>query len=146
MKYKWLLVLVPVVAGSIFLFFYRMYHDDIKALKSFMASYEKYDKAISDLSASGGDDRENKAGDAAADLSAKAFLRLSSLIKNDAELMDQALAVADLARRELDSLRFSRSEIQNKNAGLAKLAEEARVLTGKRQAAYARFQELSGNG
>ena len=40
----------PGGGGGSFLFFYRMYHDDIKALRSFMASYERYDQAISDLS------------------------------------------------------------------------------------------------
>jgi hypothetical protein len=145
-RYKWLLIFILIVAASagVFFFFYRMYHDDIKTLRGFIASYERFDKAISDLSMSGADDIESKVGNAVIDLSAKASLRLSSLIKNDAELMDQAIEVADFARRELEGLRVYRSEIQNKNADLDGLAEESRILKGKRKAAYARFQELSG--
>ena len=139
-----MLIVVLAVPTGVFFFFYRMYHDDIKALRGFIASYERFDKAISDLSMSGADDIESKVGNAVIDLSAKASLRLSSLIKNDAELMDQAIEVADLVRRELEDLRVYRSEIRNKNADLDGLAEESRILTGKRKAAYARFQELSG--
>jgi hypothetical protein len=49
-KYKVLLVLVLVVIVGIFFFFYRLYHNDIKALENFVASYEKFDKAVSDFS------------------------------------------------------------------------------------------------
>ncbi|MBE3130911.1 MAG: hypothetical protein IMZ54_09390 [Acidobacteria bacterium] len=139
-----MLIVVLAASAGVFFFFYRMYHDDIKALRGFIASYERFDKAISDLSMSGADDIESKVGNAVIDLSAKAPLRLSSLIKNDAELMDQALEAADLARRELAGLRIYKSGIQSQNADLDGLAEESRILTGKRKAAYARFQELSG--
>jgi hypothetical protein len=143
---KRLLIFIPILAAlaGVFFFFYRMYHDDIKALKDFSASYERLDRAISDLSMRKADDLEGQVGSAVSDIEAKASLRLSSLIKNDAELMDQALEVADLARRELEALRVFRSEIQNKNADLDGLSEESRILAGKRKAAYARFQELSG--
>lgn len=144
MKYKWLLILVPAVAAGVILFFYGMYRDDIKELKSFLASYERYDKAISDLSMGGGGELEGKAGSAAADLASKASLRLSSLIKNDAGLMDQALKVADLAQQEIESLRAYKSAIQHENADVDELAEASRVLTGKRRAAYARFREFGG--
>jgi hypothetical protein len=143
-KYKVLLVLALVVIVGVFLFFSRMYHNDIKALEGFLASYETYDKVISDFSISKTDDLESKAGDALIELNTKATFRLSSLIKNDAELMDQALEAADLARRELESLKIYRSGIQSQNADLDGLAEECRVLTGKRKASFARFQGLSG--
>ncbi len=81
---------------------------------------------------------------AAADLASKASLRLSSLIKNDAGLMDRALEIADLARQELEGLRAYRSAIQHENADVDELAEASRVRTGKRKAAYARFRELGG--
>ncbi|MBE3110457.1 MAG: hypothetical protein IMZ46_08080 [Acidobacteria bacterium] len=139
-----MLIVVLAVPTGVFFFFYHMYHNDIKALRGFIASYERFDKAISDLSMSKADDLEGQIGSAVSDIEAKASLRLSSLIKNDAELMDQAIEVADLARRELEGLRVYRSEIQNKNADLDGLAEESRILTGRRKAAYARFQELSG--
>jgi len=144
MKNKWLLILVLAVAAGVFLFFYVMYRDDIGALRSFMASYERFDKAVSDLSVGGADDPESNAGSAAADLASKASLRLSSLIKNDAGLMDQALEVADLARREAESLRAYRLGIENENADVDELAEASRALTGKRKEAYARFRELGG--
>ena len=82
---KWLLIFILVVAAGVLFFAIRMYQDDIKALKAFMATYEGFDKAISDLSQSVADDSESQASEAVAGLSAKASLRLSSLIKNDAE-------------------------------------------------------------
>jgi len=145
MKYKWLLIFILIVAAGVLFFFFRMYHNDTGELKRFMASYERFDRAMSDLSMTGTDDSMSKAENAAADLNAKASLRLSSLIKNDAELMDQAREVADLARREIDSLRVYRVEALNKNTDVDRLAEESRVLTGKRKAAYARFREFGGN-
>lgn len=144
MKNKWLLILVLAVAAGVFLFFYVMYRDDIGALRSFMASYERFDKAVSDLSVGGAADPESKPGSAAADLASKASLRLSSLIKNDAGLMDQALEVADLARREIESLRAYRLGIKNENADVDELAEASQALTRKRKEAYARFRELGG--
>ena len=145
MKFKWLLVVILVVAAGVLFFFFRMYHNDVRALKGFMASYERFDRAVSTLSLTGTGDSVSKAGNAAADLNAKASLRLSSLIKNDAELMDQAREVADLARREIDSLRVYQSERENKTGDLDTSLEESRVLTGKRKVAYARFQELGGS-
>jgi len=144
MKNKWLLIPVLAVAAGVFLFFYVMYRDDIGALRSFMASYERFDKAVSDLSVGGADDPESNAGSAAADLASKASLRLSSLIKNDASLMSQAVEVADLARREIESLRAYRLGIKNENADVDELAEASRALTDRRKEAYARFQELGG--
>jgi len=144
MKNKWLLILVLAVAAGVFLFFYVMYRDDIGALRSFMASYERFDKAASYLSVGGADEPEGTAGIAAADLASKASLRLSSLIKNDASLMSQAVEVADLARREIESLRAYRLGIKNENADVDELAEASRALTDRRKEAYARFQELGG--
>ncbi len=141
---KWLLIFFLVVAAGVLFFAIRMYQDDIKALKAFMATYEGFDKAISDLSQSLADDSESQASEAVAGLSAKASLRLSSLIKNDANLMDQAREVADLARKEIESLRAYKRGIKTENADVEELAEEYRVLTGQRKAAYARFQELGG--
>lgn len=51
-KYKVLLVLALVVLVGAFLLFYRFYHNDVKALEDFSASYEKFDRAISDFSIS----------------------------------------------------------------------------------------------
>ncbi len=49
-KYQVLFALALVVCGAIFFFFCRMHHNDLKALEDFSASYEKFDKAISDFS------------------------------------------------------------------------------------------------
>ncbi|MGZ5479489.1 MAG: hypothetical protein ACXWGZ_07820 [Candidatus Aminicenantales bacterium] len=141
---KWSLIFILVVAAGVLFFAIRMYQDDIKAIKGFMASYADFDKAFSDLSLGGADDSENRAGNAVAGLSAKASLRLSSLIKNDAKLMDEAREVADLAQQELESLRTYKSAIQHENADVNELAEGSRILTEKRKMAYARFQELGG--
>ena len=143
-KYRALLIVVLAVAAGIFFLFYRMYHNDIKELTDFLASYEKFDKAISDFSMSKTDDLEGKPGDALIELNTKATFRLSSLIKNDAKLMDQALEVADLSRKELESLKAYKRAIQSKNADLDGLAKEYGDLTSKRKAAYARFRELGG--
>jgi len=141
---KWLLIFILVVAAGVLFFAIRMYQDDIKALKGFMASYEQFDKAISELSQSAAADFESRAGDAVAGLSAEASLRLSSLIKNDAKLMDQAREVADLAQKELESFRAYQRGIRQENADVEELAEGSRILTEKRKMAYARFQELGG--
>ena len=143
-KYRALLIIAFVVAAGIFFFFYRFYHNDVKALTDFSVSYEKFDKAISDFSINKIDDLESKAGDALIKLNAKATFRLSSLIKNDAKLMDQALEVADLSGKELESLRAYKRAIQSKNADLDGLAKDYGDLTSKRKTAYARFQELAG--
>src|SRR5665647_1297675 len=135
---KWLLIFILVVAAGVLFFAIRMYQDDIKALKGFMASYEQFDKAISELSQSAAADFESRAGDAVAGLSAEASLRLSSLIKNDAKLMDQAREVADLAQKELESFRAYQRGIRQENADVEELAEGSRILTEKRKMAYAR--------
>ena len=141
-KYKVLLVLVLVVIVGVFFFFSRLYHNDVKALENFVASYEKFDKAVSDFSISKTDDLESKAGDALIELKTKATFRISSLIKNDAELMDKAREIADLSGRELESLKAYKRAIQTKNADLDDLAKEYGDLTSKRKTAYARFQGL----
>lgn len=143
-KYKWIPIIVLVVLVGVFFFFYRFYHNDVKALADFSVSYEKFDKTISDFSITKTGDFESKAGDALIELNTKATFRLSSLIKNDAELMDQAVEVADLSGRELDSLRVYNGAIQRKNADLDGLAKEYDNLKSKRKAAYVRFQKLAG--
>jgi hypothetical protein len=58
--------------------------------------------------------------------------------------MEEALEVADLSRKELDSIRVKKAAIQSKNADIDALAKEYGVLTSKRRAAYARFRKLAG--
>jgi len=143
-KYKALLIFALVVIVGVFFFFSRFYHNDTKALTDFVASYEKFDKAISDFSIGETDDLESKAGDALIELNTKAAVRISSLVENDAEIMSKELEIAEFSGKELDNLRASKRAIQSKNADLDGLAKEYGDLNSKRKTAYARFQELAG--
>jgi hypothetical protein len=143
-KHKVSLLLVLMALVGVFFFFYHFYHKDVKTLADFSASYERFNKAISDFSLSKTDDLESKAGDALIELNTKSTFRLSSLIKNDAKLMDLALEVADLSGKEIDSLKVYKRAIQSENIDLDELAKEYSVLTSKRKAAYAHFRELAG--
>jgi hypothetical protein len=176
-KYKGMLALALVVIVGAFFLFYRFYHNDIKALVDFSASYKRFDKAISDFSRpvfasnlegtpaldqfnkiysqitasmqdtrSNGDrlalakeaislnnyllddlnktdDLERKAADVLIELNTKAAARLSSLIKNDAELMSKTLEIADLSGKELDNLNAYKRAIGDKRAITNKLLQ-----------------------
>ena len=141
-KYKWLLIIVLVLLAGIFSFFIRMYQNDMSVLTGFVASYERFDKAISAFSISSTDELENGTRDAFRELNTKATFRISSLIKNEKEAMAQAREVADFSGRELNSLIAYKVAIQNKNPAPVRLLKEYEDLTTKRKAAYARFQEL----
>ena len=154
-KYKWLLILVLIALAGVFSFFYCFYYNDVKALTDFSDSYEKFDKAISDFSAlvfasnlegaPATDNLERKADEALVELNTKASARLSSLIKNDAELMSTELEIADFSGKELDTLSAYKRAIRDKrDTDVDGLAKEYGELTSKRKAAYAHFQELAG--
>jgi hypothetical protein len=152
-KYKGLLILALVALAGLF-FFYRLHRHDVKSLVNFSVAYKNFDKAISDFSipvfapnfegAPATDDLERKADEALVELNTKASARLSSLIKNDAELMSTTLEIADLSGKELDALKAYKRAVADKNVNLDRLAKEFGDLTNKRQSAYARFQELAG--
>jgi hypothetical protein len=152
-KYKWLIFFVLVMFAGIFAF-YHLYHTDIKELADFSASYEKFDRAISDfsgrISGSSPEDRptvdsyERKADEALVELKVKASARLSSLIKNDAELMSITLEISDLAGKELEALKAYRRAVSDKDINADRQAKEFADLTNERQAAYPRFRELGG--
>ncbi len=111
----------------------------------FSTSFEKFDKAISDFFIDETDNLEGKAANALIELNTKAVsFRLSSLVKNDAELMTKALEIADFSGREMDNLKAYKQAIKSKNADSDGLANECGDLTGKRKTAYARFQKLAG--
>ncbi|OGD21124.1 MAG: hypothetical protein A2W03_03885 [Candidatus Aminicenantes bacterium RBG_16_63_16] len=78
------------------------------------------------------------------ELDAKASIRLSSLIKNDAELMNLTLEIARLSGKELAALKAQKEAAADKTADLPKLAKESADLARQRQTAYARFRELAG--
>ena len=109
LKMKWLLLVVIVVLAS-GLFFYRMYRHDFTALEDFVAAYEKFDQAP----------REG----ALRELDAKANVKISSLIKNDRELMNRMREIADTAAQEFNN-------------------PNNRGLTIERKAAYSRFQSFA---
>jgi hypothetical protein len=143
-RYKWLVILSLVAGAAFFAAACHLYQKDVKALEAFSAACEVYDKAASDLFAGVTGDLEKKAKDALSELETKATLRLSSLIKNDGELMRQALEIKDLSRNEFDGLRAYASALRSHGANLEALTKECGTLINKRKAAVARFRELGG--
>ena len=140
-------VLVLVAAG-IFLLFLRMYQNDVKALKGFIAAYERFDEAMSTPAGNVDHAGMVPTEEALAELQARSFFRLSSLIKNEDELMDQAREVANLARGELEGLRACGEALMDStSAGVVEpsgLDPSGGHLREQRVAAFARFMELGG--
>ncbi len=124
-NYKVLLVLALIVIAGVFFFVFRLHQGDVKALTEFVASYEKFDKAVSSYSLGGTDDLKSKANAALVELNASSAVRISSLVQHDAELMSTELEIADFSAKELAGLSAYKS-------------------SDKRKTAYARFQELAG--
>ena len=144
-KYKWLIILPIVVLAIVFSFFYYFHQKDVKTFADFFASYEKFDKAISDFSVGDTTDLESKAYSALIEFDAKAStFRISSLVENDAELMRKAPDIVDLSKTELDILKSYKKAVDDKNADSDILAREFGDLTNKRQTAYAHFRQLAG--
>lgn len=153
-KYTAWLILPLIGFVVLVFFFYRMGHNDAKALADFPVAYEKFDQAISDFSkpllasnlerAPATDNLERKADEALVELKTKASARISSLTKHDGELMSITHEIADLSGKELDTLKAYKRAVADSNAGQDQLAEELADLTSKRQADYARFRELAG--
>lgn len=142
-KYKIPLALTFVVITGAFLFFSNLYHRDIGLLENFVASYEKFDTAISDFSTRRTNDSENNANGALIELKARATFRASSLIKNDRLIPPLVFEIADLSGKELDALAAYKKGSQGTTADLETLAEEYKNLTRERKAAYARFRGLA---
>lgn|GEM_PF-2563043 len=187
-KYAVLFALVLLMIAGAFLFFYRLYNKDVKGLTDFIASYKKFDKAISDFSVPAlasnpegartldqfnkiysritasmqdmcpsserltlakeaislnnflfdyldkTDDFENKVNDALIELNVTATLRLSSLIRNDGQLMRTMLEIKDLSTRELENLNVCKRAIWDKrditNELLQKIIDDNGGLNG----------------
>ncbi len=74
------------------------------------------------------DDVENKARDALVELNTKSSVRISSLIKNDGELMSKELEIADYSKKELDTLSTYKKAIRDKgditNQSLQKIVDD----------------------
>ncbi len=128
---KWLIIVVLVAGGCGLFFFTRMYREDIKELKGFLAAYDRFDKALSASTDLGRTDGPRQAREALAELQTAAAMRLSSLIKNDGELMALAREIAELAEKEVQSREGSSGE-------------EPIAQKEKRKAALARFLEMAG--
>jgi hypothetical protein len=153
-KYIPLLAIPLLGVIGIFFFFYHFGHNDNKALTEFSTAYQKYDRAFSDLSATifmfnyeGSptyDDLEQITDQALGELTLKASARISSLTRNDGEIMSLTQEIADLSEKELTTLKSYQNAMANKDPDLAQLSYELQDITVKRRAAYARFQELSG--
>ena len=141
-NYKWLLILVLLVLAGIFFLFYNFYRHDIKSLEDFLASYGRFDQAISDFSISKTSDTESKANEALVALNTKSAFRISSLIKNERKVMEQARVIADLSAKELESLKIYNTAIQSNDADLDALIKDYSELTSKRKAVYEQFLQL----
>lgn len=141
--FKGLLIAVLILAAGTFLFFHRMYRNDLKALRAFIASYQAYDKAILAYGQGGRAEDLAQASANLRRLQALASMRISSLIRSDGELMDQAREIADLAGMEFEDYRSSSAD----PAAMAKKSEQGRpnrLNSERRQAAWDRFEDLAG--
>ena len=143
------IILLAVAAGGL-IFFFRMYQSDVKALKGFTTAYHAYDQAVAGFSKPlmvgepASADLEHAADQALTELKFTASVRISSLIKNDAELMSAEQEIAGLAEKELAALKACQTALAEKDANFAGLAKAFTDLSQQRQAAFARYLQLSG--
>ena len=154
-KHKVLLVIglvigLLLVAAAVIILFFRTYLSDVRALTGFETSYHNYDQAMADFSRPvlaaepTAADLENKADETLFELKFTASVKISSLIKNDAELMSTALQIASLSDKELAALKTYKNAAAEKNANLTELAKQFADWSHQRQAAYAHFMDLAG--
>ena len=153
-KYRVWLVIACVVTAAIAFFFFQFGHNDAKVLADFPNAYAKFDRAIADYSktalgsnpegGSANNDLELNADEALADLNRKASARISSLTRNDGDLMQTMLEIADLSGKELVALKEYKTAVADGSSDLDKAAAAYADLTQKRQTAYLRFRELAG--
>jgi len=155
-RYKVLLILTVlalIAAAGVLLFIYHFHTSDVTALTDFSAAYDNFDQAVSDFSAlvqapnaagaPTSDGLEQKADAALSDLQTKASARISSITKNDAELMRITSEIGNLAAKELDALKEYQREAAGNNAVPDTLAQAA-DFKYQRQTDYAHFRELLG--
>ncbi len=146
-----LALIVVLGMAAVIVFFGRMYMHDLQTLTDFPIAYDKFDRAMSALTAavispSPADAAttaalEAQADAALADLSAKASVRISSLIKNEKEVMAAMTAAAGAAGQELAALRDYR-RVSSQGAQ-ASLQQQVAALEAQRQAGYVRFQDFA---
>ena len=114
-----------VILGAAFV--YRMGHHDVRALAEFAASYERFDKTLSEQTLN--------------DLRVKSEMKISSLTKNDGSMMKAAREASDLAATEVNLMKASRV-VQSDREEAAELNARLNVVQRERKAAYAHFQRL----
>jgi hypothetical protein len=131
-------------AAGVYLFFANLYQKDMRALTGFVNSYETYEKAVSSLknAPSTSITLQTGADQALADLQAKAAARISSLIKNEKEVMRTTQNIAELSAKELAALRAYQKAAEAQSSVPDQLANALNTLSTQRQAAYAHFREL----
>jgi len=113
-----------LVLGAAFV--YRMGRHDVRALSDFAASYEQFDKAVSEQTLN--------------DLRVKSAMKISSLTKNDGSMMKVAREVSELAASEVSLKKASR--LENDREAAVELNGRLTALQLERKAAYAHFQRL----
>ena len=143
-KYRWLFVIVLLLLIGLFSLSNNLYQHDIATLVEFSVAYDAFDAAITDFSLTHSSSSETHAREALRGLAGRAHFRTSSLIKHDAEIMDQALLISDLSEQELVSLVSYTKALRQKRADTDPLSFAYRNLDGRRKSAYTHFQELGG--
>jgi len=133
-KQRMLLVLLLIAGATVCGLFYSMFRHDTMTLDHFTAAYYTSDKATADFasyvfttdpdknssgSRNKANDLENKAVKAHNELKAIALSRVSSLVKNDAELMRTAIEICDYFGAQLTLLDRGKNVVLNINARLA---------------------------
>lgn len=141
-----------VVIGLLVYFFYHMGSNDTKALANFPVAYGNFDQVISDLyrticannpdNIAIIDNSELNAHQALNILMIQASVRISSLTRNDGDLMKIALEIAALAETAQDTLKAYRISAVNSAVDKGQLAEDYAKLRDQRRAAYSRYLEL----
>jgi hypothetical protein len=104
-------------------------HRDLDLLNAFKAAYEQFDRQASAFSVAATEANERAAERALADLSTRASMQVSSLMKNDGSMMRAAREVSADATMELAALRDHHK---------GKFEEARRARTD----AYAHFERL----
>ena len=141
-QYKFFFAITIIVFVGGFLFFYRLYRHDIQALTNFTVAYANFDRAIAVYGASVGDDGASEARDALAALRSASVFRLSSLMKNEKELMSQALEVAAISDKEFDSLGTYKKATSDHGANVREFAKASEDFMLQRKAVYIYFKDL----
>jgi hypothetical protein len=142
------LIMLLAGAAGIYFLVHHFYDRDVQALNDFKSAYTAYDQAITAAAKTLqlSDDLKQTAGQALADMQARASVRISSFIKNDGELMNTEQEIAALSGKEMDALQMYQAALVKKSADIEQRKKELDDLTSQRQAAYLHFQELGRLG